>query len=302
MKPKAQNVIGISVLMLGLADASLAASHFKVVFIDQYDRDIDGKVSSIEFETARRDRFDLTDMDGNGTVDEEEYVLEYENRMDLQLQQDREEQVSQTATRFGSLDRDESGLISWEEYEASGMRAFTHLDKNEDNLLNSDDEVGEQESAGEAPGREQILADRRRILSMPSTHSLEGTVTQYDADGDDAVSLEEFSAHRRENFTRTDRNGDGMVDPDEYLIEFEDRLDREIAATRSGQVDQTRVRFGALDDDENGVMTFEEYQMSGHRFFKRNDTDGDGFVTWEEPDPVGREFASDDEDDNVEQS
>src|SRR5690606_15716795 len=114
-------------------------SHFKVVFIDQYDQNSDGKVSSVEFEAARRARFDLTDENHDSSVNAEEYLLEYENRLDAQLGLDRKEQVEQTATRFRSLDEDADGRITRQEYDASGNWSWERFDSNKDGVINSAD-------------------------------------------------------------------------------------------------------------------------------------------------------------------
>src|SRR5690606_28696442 len=119
------------------------------------------------------------------------------------------------------------------------------------------------------------------------------TVELYDADGDDAVTRAEFDAGREATFARTDSNGDGRIDEQEYVFEFEDRLDAALAATRKGQVDQTYRRFQALDRDEDGRVTFAEYQYSGHRMFARHDTDANGVVTFGEPAPELTAFATD---------
>lgn len=300
-----KNIVKFCALLSVFPLSCLAASHHKVVYINQYDIDEDGKASSVEFETARRARFDISDDDNNGIIDEEEYVFEYENRMDAQLMIDRKEQVLQTATRFDSLDSDENEVITWEEYEASGLWSFNRFDSNEDGLISAadvDPMADSIEEADDERSRDEILRDAQRILSMPSTHSMEGTLRQYDSNGNDSVTLEEFTSVRKESFTRMDMDGKGGLSEDEYLAEFEDRLDQQISSDRKGQIEQTRVRFGILDDDENGEMTYKEYQASGHRSFTRWDTDGDGFVSMEDADPVEPEFSqaeTDDKEQNI---
>jgi hypothetical protein len=277
-----------------LSAAVQAASHQKIEFIDQYDNDSDGKVSSAEFEQARRKRFDATDSNKNGTVDPEEYVYEWENRLDTQLAVDRKEQVKQTATRFKSLDDDKNQQISLNEYNASGNASWQRFDSNHDSILSSSDndplhaETTKQDSER---SREQILHDTKRILNLPSTHSMQGTVEQYDSDGDKVVTQAEFAQGRSSNFARSDRNNDSWLSEDEYTVEFEDRLDQHLASTRKQSVEQALVRFGALDANENKQMTFAEYQQSGHRSFGRFDTDGSGFVTLEEADTAEPEFT-----------
>ncbi|WP_116367816.1 calcium-binding protein [Parahaliea mediterranea] len=281
-------------LLLSVAMQADAASHFKARFIEQYDGNGDGVLDSVEFEQSRRDRFDSTDVDNNGTVDADEYLLEWENHLDTQLQRDRAGQVSQTGVRFKSVDEDDNGTITEAEFKASGERAFAHVDSNSDGVIDAMDmEAAEAAEKARLAGmsREDALARVRQVLHMPSTHSPGGMLTLYDSNGDEQVTGEEYTRLRQAQYARTDLNSDGGIDADEYLREFEDRIDAEIAADRKGQVKQTGVRFKALDKDENGAMTFAEYQYSGHRSFKRWDTDADGVVTWEEADPAPREEA-----------
>lgn len=294
----------LAAAILGGAVEAGAASHFKALFIEQYDRDGDGALASVEFEAARRERFDLTDVDGNGTVDPDEYLLEWENRMDAQLQRDRKAQMGLLERRFPALDKDGDGRIDAAEFGASGERAFAHVDRNGDGVLDAVDAPEEDERDARRDGmtRDEALARVRRILGVPSTHELDGMLALYDDDGDGSLSREAFDAARERQFAGIDGNGDGGLDADEYRLDFEQRLDREIAGDRKAQVRQTGVRFDALDKDGNGAMTFAEYQRSGHRSFKRWDTDGDGYVTWEEADPAPRRAASDSDGDSDDSS
>ncbi|MFV0276408.1 MAG: EF-hand domain-containing protein [Parahaliea sp.] len=289
-------------LLIGVAAAQVeAASHFKAMFIDQYDGNGDGKLSSVEFEQARRDRFDRTDVDHSGTVDPDEYLLEWENRMDAQLKRDRTSELGRVDRRFKALDADGDKRISSEEFEVSGERAFAQLDLNSDGVVDASD--AEQAKAEEKARdehkpltRKEALDKVRPLLHLPSTHSQWGAQALYDEDGDDRVTREEFSRERQAQFARTDGNGDGGIDAKEYRREFEDRLEAAIESHRKGQVKQTGVRFDALDRDDDGIMTFGEYQRSGHGSFKRWDTDHDGYVTWDEAAPLPRvDDAADDD-------
>src|SRR3546814_8297838 len=67
-------------------------------------------------------------------------------------------------------------------------------------------------------------------------------------------------------------------DLEEYLTEYEDRLDRRIAVLGTGSDRQTRVRFRAMDTDKDGRMTFAEYQVSGKRTFDGADRNNNAIV------------------------
>lgn len=273
----------------------------KDVFIDRYDHDSDGRVSSVEFEQSRRNRFDITDENDDGTVSSDEYAFEWEDRLDAQLAVDRKGQVRQTGVRFNALDRDDDGRMTWDEYAASGERMFGHRDTNEDGVIDDSDPEPERTWRREEPQtaearerqRERRIAWVSSMLHVPSTHTLAGMMTRYDADGDGRIGRAEFDAKRRANFDLTDDDDDGWVSDDEYLAEYEDRLDGYIAESRTESVQQSRRRFDALDTDESGAMTFREYQNSGHGIFSRWDTGDDGYVDEQDPNPEPRERVAD---------
>ncbi|MEM7098705.1 MAG: hypothetical protein AAF541_10645 [Pseudomonadota bacterium] len=308
----------VACLGLVLASASVAHEHTtpgymemrQLQFIDRYDADGDERVSSVEFEQARRDRFDITDEDENGWVSRDEYVYEWEDRMDAQLETDREGQVKQTRVRFGAMDRDDDEQMSWEEYARSGDRMFTRHDVNEDGFVNADDPEPENtwanrrtEDTAEAKARRKsrMLAWGNRVLRMPTTHNREGIMTRYDADGDGNISREQFDTARRADFDRTDEDGNGSLSEDEYVLEYEDRVDTQMAVTREESVKQAGRRFEALDDDADQKMTFAEYQDSGHGMFARWDTSADGYVSVVDTIPEFRELVADNNQDDSDQ-
>lgn len=239
-----------------------------VSFIAQHDDSGDGRLTWTEFETFRRNRFDATDENGDGTVDVEEYVREFEDRSRRALEQRRAGQMEQTERRFAALDADRDGRVSRAEFDASGERQFA-------GFLKMPADAGEDAASGEDAA---AAAERRRGLGMPTSHTREGFLALFDLDGDGRVDRAEFDRARAGQFARTDADGDGVLERDEYLAEFEDRLDRRIATLGDGSDRQTRVRFGALDADKDGRMTFAEYQVSGKRLFDGADRDKDGMV------------------------
>ena len=230
-------------------------------FLEQFDADRDGRVDAAAFDAFRRARYASTDENGDGSVDVDEYAHEYAMRLDRQIEAAREAQVKQTHTRFGALDKDRDGHISRAEYDASGERAYTHY----------------LESAGKAqPARS--AGTLRDPIGMPTTHSRAGMLAMYDGNSDGQATRAEYDAARAAAFARTDTSGDGRLDPDEYLLEFEDRLDRQIASRRQGALEQSRVRFAALDTGKDGRMSWDEYAASGTRMFDGADRDGNGVV------------------------
>lgn len=265
-----------------------AASHHKLVFINQYDTNQDWSLSLAEFDLARESRFNATDENNDGFIDESEYVFEYKNRMDTQLTKDRQGQIKQTIIRFNSLDKNENNRIDPSEYEGSGSWTFKYFDTNKDGVISEADPAPKRRSKKQdkkltAAEKEQAqikkLPRAKRILKMPTTHTFEGLLTKYDANGDKTITPQEIAVVRKQIWDLADENNDGWISEQEYLYEFEDRMDAQIAKTRKSAVKQTYVRFGILDKNKDGKMTLEEYQASGHRSFNRFDTDNNQVVT-----------------------
>lgn len=271
-----------------------AAGDRKLVYIDKYDANKDNTVSLAEFDAARRARFDITDENNNGTVNEDEYVAEYEDRMDTKFKEERKGHVAQTIVRFNALDKNDDNRLDLEEYNASGKRSFTYYDTNKDSVIDSNDPAPKRKSYNKKdkkkPTQEELakksaerkawkLRSAKRMLKLKSTHSIDGMYEKYDTNSDGAITLEEYQEVRTNIYNVADENKNGWISEDEYLAEYENRLDPQFSKERKSQVKRAYVRFGVLDKNEDGDMTFEEYQLSGHRIFGRLDTNEDGFVS-----------------------
>ncbi|MEM7279028.1 MAG: hypothetical protein AAF385_12955 [Pseudomonadota bacterium] len=284
-------------------DALMAAWERKgkrLSFIDSHDHNKDGRVSSIEFEQSRRDRFDQTDSNNDRLVDEQEYAFEWEDRMNTQLDIDRNARMGQTFVRFDAMDKDDDERMSWDEYAASGDRIFTGRDTNEDNVIDALDPPAvnrwtpkpESELTADELKRRQEwqIGSARALLEMPTTHNLAGVFARYDLNGDERVERAEFDGKRRADYNATDFDKDGTLTASEYAGEFEDRMDTVIANYRESSIKQSRRRFQSLDANDDAVMTFTEYQDSGRRILARHDVTQDGYVDSDDPlaDPIDR--------------
>jgi len=116
-----------------------SGGHAKRTFLETYDTDGDGQVTLAEFAVEREKGFQIRDADGDSAVHEEEYVSEYEARLEQDLKAQRERQIKQAYVRFDVLDTDDDDVISLAEFSASGSNMFTDLDTNGDGIVNAGD-------------------------------------------------------------------------------------------------------------------------------------------------------------------
>lgn len=248
-----------------------------LAFIAEHDDNGDGRVTWQEFETFRRTRFDATDTNKNGTVEETEYVAEFDARVAAEIERERAAQVEQTKARFAALDTDKNGQISRAEFDAAGEKTWQGGQKALASKA-TDAKAAPQREAKTAAGAQRFDNQPRSRLGMPTSHTAAGFVELYDENGDGKVDRAEYQRVRGAQFARTDSNGDDQLSLEEYLAEFETRVDRRIDAMDQGGDRQVHVRFGVLDGDKNGHMTFAEYQVSGKRLFETADRNKDGVV------------------------
>lgn len=109
-------------------------------------------------------------------------------------------------------------------------------------------------------------------------HSKAEFLKIYDTDLDGRVTGEEYAEKRLADFARTDADGNGQLSEAEYVAEYAERLEAELAALRRRQLDQAKVRHGVIDRDRDGAVTLTEFQSVAKRTFDQLDTNGDGVI------------------------
>lgn len=144
----------VALCALALAGPALAAPHDGAAFIHDYDGDHDGKVTRAEFDAGRVARFRATNANQDGSLSQEEYVGEYQARLEQQLAtsdhdeekktEERQRQMRQAHVRFGVLDRNHDTKMTQAEYDASGTRAFAEQDDDKDGTITPADVAATQ--------------------------------------------------------------------------------------------------------------------------------------------------------------
>ncbi|MDX3774651.1 EF-hand domain-containing protein [Chromatiaceae bacterium AAb-1] len=80
----------------------------------------------------------------------------------------------------------------------------------------------------------------------------------------------------------------GCATSDVVAAELTAEQQAQLEAERAGHLRQTHVRFNALDKDEDGYISWEEFKRSGDRAFEHLDTNKDGRISKEDPPPQRR--------------
>lgn len=272
------------------ADHGATAGH-RAAFVDDYDTDGDEVVTRAEFEQVRAATLNAMDENANGLVDENEYFDHFAQTLEKKISRERKAQIEQTEIRFKSIDTNVDGKMTWDEYWASGAKTFSHFAKSADGVVTL---AAKNKAWDASPGAKQAVgvsvtpaADTTRpsVLRMPSSHSLEGFIDINDADGDQQVTAVEFKQNRRAIFERTDSNNDGWINPDEYILEFTNRLDRLAKQVRLNQMKQATVRYGVLNTNKDAGIDLAEFAVSGTRIFNGWDLNNDHRVSATDPLP-----------------
>lgn len=132
----------------------------------------------------------------------------------------------------------------------------------------------------EAPAATQQADADTPAPRVTAGHGKNSFLAAYDTDGQ--VSLAEFMAEREKGYNRRDADGDGAVHEEEYVSEYEARLEQELKDRHDRQIKQAYVRFDVLDTDKDDNITLTEFNASGSRMFEDLDTNGDGIVNDED--------------------
>lgn len=292
-KPLSRLVALIAISSLNSAQAIEVP---KSIFIAQYDTNQDWQLTKPELAKQVADEFKQLDTDGDSAISKNEYLTRYKAALEKQIAKDRKAQVLQTIIRFKSLDRDENKFIAWPEFQKSGDWSFNHFDTDLDGDIDADDkppvyQFSEQEQSKklskeeiDEQRQEQVHYDRV-VVHMSTDHSKGGMLAKYDTDDSGVISRAEYDNIRRKKYDAIDDDGNGRVIEHEYLLEYENRLDKRIISTRASELKKASKTFDNFDLNGNGGISAKELLQVRQEHFNQLDTDKDAKVSWTEAEP-----------------
>lgn len=130
----------------------------------------------------------------------------------------------------------------------------------------------------------RLLPTALAVLSLASAAGLahaQGPRGHQDADGDGAVSAQEYEAAAKARFQRMDANQDGVIDAAE-LAAIQKRMEERRAARPDGAGSGSGAGAGALalmDADHDGKVTEAEALAAGKARFDQLDVDKNGSLS-----------------------
>ena len=276
------------------ATAATNIEYEKYRWLAKYDSNQDYTVDLEEAYNARTALFKIVDKNKDNVINTNEYQQYFEENLQKKIDHDRKQSVKQSHVRFNAMDKDDNKLMSHDEYMATAKRSFDFYDTNEDGVITSEDKkptftsskkstLTEAEKVEKAEKkRKNKMSSATRIVRMPTTHSKSGMLTMYDQNNDKKITWEEYQQKRNIDFTRADEDGNNELTSDEYITEFEDRLDAQIAKTKTKELAKSSTFFSSIDKNNDQQISIAEFQLKTLINFDRYDTNNDGKVTFEE--------------------
>lgn len=191
----------------GAGEGAAVATGGKASGLARLDANADGAVSVEEFLMRRLKRFERSDRNGDGVLDQDELFANAArasgartDRLMRRLDRDADGRVTSAEYQAGPAAQPEPGKATFNRYRfrrapsperrAEMWRLF---DRNGDGSIDSQE--------FEAARAEEAEYKRRRALHL------------LDRDSDGKITLDEFTADQRARFVRLDLDGDGRITP-----------------------------------------------------------------------------------------
>ena len=173
------------------AFAKESANYWIKRFIKRFDADRDGRISKEEFAKARKERFAMRDLDGDGRLGLEDLPPGPRERVRRwRGDRDKDAQDSKDGKEAGK-DANEREGFSLKRLLGRMDRQFDRLDKNGDGFIDAKDL--------EPLAAERVASASKRFFR------------RFDADNDGKVTKEEFNRFAKDRFANLDVDGDGRI-------------------------------------------------------------------------------------------
>lgn len=265
----------------------------KLIFIDKYDSNGDFAVAERERILLDGSNFDFFDKDNDHKISKDEYLSLSSSLINSQIHSEYQGQIKQTVIRFSSLDDDSNRKITFDEFSMSSKRIFSNFDLDENEIVNATDKELLSKQKNQSYDSEKVddrdeesmkrisrrVSSAKYLLRMPSTHSLDGFLVQYDNNNSHSVSLKSFSEQRRAIFDTIDTNKNSWLSDEEYIAEYQSRLEARVKTIKDENVPKRSKQFAAYDSNTDNGISRKEFFHHHQTEFIRLDTDNDGFIS-----------------------
>lgn len=207
----------------------------------------------------------------NKLVNQTQYVRYELQRLEPVIHKRREASLKQAYVRFGILDSNKDQKITLKEFQAIGLKTFANFDKNDDGIINADDSQLNPEQQGTHDGLRI-----KTPLSMPMANSIPEFIELY-AEGKSYVTLADYLISRDKQFLAVDKNHDLGLSEQEYVDEFMQRYDDNLATANLAYQTIFAAQFQAIAQNK-ALIKLNHIKKYTKLVFNSKDVDGNGII------------------------
>lgn len=186
-------------------------------------------------------------------VNETQFVQFEQSRLEPLLKQRRDLSLKQAHVRFGVLNTNKDQQLTLKEFQASGMKTFDEMDKNQDGIINAEDlKLSANQKTGTHDGFRVKLP-----ISMPMANTVQEFIDQY-GQGKNYVTLGDYLSARDQQFFTMDTQHKNSVNEQEYVDEFMQRYDQNTMHGKVKMNDFYKQQFHVIS---NGKPTIQKQDI-----------------------------------------
>jgi len=192
----------------------------------------------------------------NKKVNQVQFVQFEQARLEPLLKQRREMSEKQAHVRYGILDNNKDQKLTLKEFQETGLKTFNEFDKNLDGLVNAED--------AKLAGNSNATHDGFRVklpISMPMPSNINEFISQY-GQGKNYVTLGDYLTARDKQYFATDANGDHIVTEKEYVDEFMQRFDANIATGKVKMQETAAQQFQVIGKGKTTIQASDIQQFA----------------------------------------